>query len=126
MHPEAPISVYDLLDRLVGVLEHEQEAIRKLDIQRLDEAVKGKEELAAAFAASRTEIRALAESTDPALREVRKLAIYARALVHANRILLDEVSAAVGARLGVSNETTGYDARGGRRRATRLSPNRVL
>jgi hypothetical protein len=121
-----PIAIKDLLGRLVEVLEQEQAAIRKLDLQRLAEAVRGKEELALAFAASRTEVRAIAASTDPAMRELRTLAIHARALAHANRILIDEVSAVVGARVGVSTETTGYDARGARRAAARITPGRVL
>lgn len=126
MEQRSAAAVSELLGRLVAVLEREQDAIRRLDLQDLAEAVRGKEELAEAFAAARAEVRTLAASADPALRDVRQLAIYARALAHANRILLDEVSAVVGARVGVSTEATGYDARGGRRTSPRLTPGRVL
>ena len=123
-HDTAP--VLGLLDRLIDVLEDEQDAIRRLDVERLAEAVRGKDQLAEEFAASRTEVRALATCVDPSMIEVRERAVYARALAHANRILLDEVAAAIGARLGVPTEATGYDARGGRRSPRRLTPGVVV
>jgi hypothetical protein len=118
------VPVNEILGLLVGVLQREQAAIRTLDVPALTEATRQKEALAEQFAGARPAIQALASSTDPALRDARIQATYVRALAHANRMLLDEVSATIGARLGVSSETTGYDARGGRRGSLRFRAHR--
>jgi hypothetical protein len=119
------VPVGEILGLMVGVLQREQAAIRTLDVPALTEVTRQKEALAEQFAGARTAIQALASSTDPALRDARIQATYVRALAHANRMLLDEVTATIGSRLGVSNETTGYDARGGRRGAMRLRHTRA-
>jgi flagellar biosynthesis/type III secretory pathway chaperone len=100
-----------LLEEMATVLDQERDAVRTLDVTRMEALSERKLVLAEQLAAEPQQVASRAE---------RALAIRVRSSAYANRLLLEDVKASIARRVDTTPEPTVYDARARRITATRV------